>query len=205
VVAPRTPSVYRTRSYVLRRRIVTGLAGAALLLTGYGIGRWQDTPAPVALPPAATSAAVSPPSAAPPSQAPTPTVYQTLQAEAADALDGIQTQDTEDEGGGQNAGWIAGGDSLRFDDVDFGPVPATKLEARVASDGGDGGRMEIHIDSPEKTPVGVLTVTGTGGWQSWRTDVATITPVTGLHTVFLTFARDGGGEFVNVNCLLFEH
>jgi hypothetical protein len=208
VVAPRTPSVYRTRSYILRRRILTGLAGVALLLTGYGIGRWQDTPAPVSLPPAtsaAPAAAGASPSPAPSTQAPAPTVYQTLQAEAADALDGVQTQDTEDEGGGQNVGWIAPGDSLRFDDVDFGPVPATKLQARVASDGGDGGRMEIHIDSPEKAPVGVLSVTGTGGWQNWRTDVATISPVTGVHTVFLTFARDDGGEFLNLNWLLFEH
>src|SRR6185436_1328966 len=55
---PPVTSVYRTRSYVQRRRALLGLAGVVLLLTGYGIGRWQDTPAPVvpvAAPPAAAS------------------------------------------------------------------------------------------------------------------------------------------------------
>ena len=191
-----------------------GLAGVALVAVGYGLGRWQDTPAPaVALPPAASASAATSEPAAPPSsaapassQAQAPTVYQTLQAEAADALDGIQAQDTQDEGGGQNVGFIAPGDSMRFDNVAFGAVPATKLEVRVASDGGDGGQMAIHLDSPEQAPVGVLNVTSTGGWQTWRTDVVTLTkPVTGVHTVFLTFARNDGGEFVNINWLLFQH
>lgn len=193
---------------MLRRRVLFGLAGVALLSAGYGLGRWQDTPAssattdsPAA---AATTAAPVSPSAAPSSQAPVATVYPTLQAEAA-ALKGIQTQDTEDEGGGQNVGWIADGDSMRFDNVDFGAVPATKLEARVASDGGDGGRMEVRLDSPETAPVGTLKVTSTGGWQTWRTDVVSLTPVTGAHTVFLTFAREDDGEFLNLNWLLFRH
>ena len=209
VAPPPTPSVYRTRAYLVRRRVLIGLAGVALLAIGYGVGRWQDTPAPAtALPAPATAAATSePPSPSPsPSQAPTPTVYQTLQAEAANALEGIQTQDTQDEGGGQNVGWIAPGDSMRYDDFDFGAVPATKLEVRLASDGGDGGQMAIHVDSLEKTPVGVLNVTDTGGWQNWRTDVVALTtPVTGVHTVFLTFARNDGGEFLNINWLLFQH
>ena len=211
VAPPPAPSVYRTRAYVLRRRVLIGLAGVTLLAIGYGVGRWQDTPAPAAavLPPAtsaATSAPASPSAATATSQAPKPTVYRTLQAEAADALDGIQTQDTEDEGGGQNVGWIAPGDSMRYDDFDFGAVPATTLEVRVASDGGDGGQMAIHLDSPEQTPVGVLNVTSTGGWQNWRTDEVTLTtPVTGVHTVFLTFARNDDGEFVNINWLLFQH
>nr|WP_296065706.1 carbohydrate-binding protein [uncultured Actinoplanes sp.] len=197
------PSVYRTRSYVLRRRALIGLAGVALLLVGYGLGRWQDTPAPIEVtaPPSPSPSKEAAPTTSPP---PSPTVYQTMQAEAANALNGIQTQDTEDQGGGQNVGWIASGDSLRFDDVDFGPVPATQLEVRVASDA-DGGRMEVHIDSPEKPAVGALSVTRTGGWQSWRTDLVTLTPVTGTHTVFLTFVRPDGNEFLNVNWLLLKH
>jgi carbohydrate binding protein with CBM6 domain len=184
------------------------------LLVGYGIGRWQDTPADpvVALPPAPSAAASVPvssaapaaPAPAPTTEAPKPTVYPTLQAEAAQGQNGTQSQDTEDEGGGQNVGWIANGDSLRFDDFDFGPVPATQFEARVASDT-EGGRMEIHIDSPEQPAVGTMSVTKTGGWQNWRTDAGTITPVTGKHTVFLTFVRDNGDEFLNINWILFQH
>ena len=114
-------------------------------------------------------------------------------------------QATEDEGGGQNVGWIANGDSIRFDSYDFGPVPATKVDVRVASAADDGGRMDIRLDAPGATPVGTMRVTRTGDWQNWRTDEVTLTPVTGVHTVYLTFARDGDGEFVNLNWLQFRH
>jgi Carbohydrate binding module (family 6) len=196
----------------MRRRALTGLAGVALLLIGYGVGRWQDTPAPApaaAVPPTAPrpSVAASAPSVAPATSAPPkPTVYPTLQAESANALTGIQTQDTDDQGGGQNVGWIATGDSLRFDDVDFGPVAATKLLVRVASGTDDGGHMEVHLDGAGQPTVGVLTEGNTGGWQTWRTDEINLTsPVTGKHTVFFTFTGNKDGEFLNVNWLQFEH
>jgi len=190
----------------MRRRVLTGLAGVALLLIGYGIGRWQDTPAPAAAAPTPRPASSVPPSVAPTTTAPPrPTVYPTLQAETA-TLTGIQTQDTNDEGGGKNVGWISTGDSMRFDDFDFGPVPATKLLVRVASGTGDGGRMEMHLDDPAQAAVGVLNVTSTGDWQTWRTDeVALTTPVTGKHTVYFTFTGNKDSEFVNVNWLQFEH
>ena len=210
MVAPQpAPSVYRTRSFILRRRVLTGLAGVGLLLIGYGVGRWQDSPAPAAGPAAVLPRSVAPvaPSAvATTTTPPKPTVYPTLQAEAANALNGIQTQDTTDQGGGQNAGWIATGDSLRFDDLDFGPVAATKLLARVASGTDDGGRMEVHLDSLDQPAVGTLTEGNTGGWQNWRTDeISLSTPVTGKHTVFLTFTGNKDGEFLNLNWLQFEH
>jgi hypothetical protein len=200
-------SVYRTRSYVQRRRVLLGLAGVALLLTGYGIGRWQDTPTPVvaaATPAASPGPGSSAASAAPETPPPSPTVYRTLQAEAATELVGIEAQETEDEGGGQNVGFIAAGDSMRFAGFDFGPVPATQLEVRVASDA-DGGQMAVHLDSLDSPAVGTLTVTPTGGWQKWRTDVVTLTPVTGEHTVFLTFSRPDDRDFVNLNWLAFQH
>jgi hypothetical protein len=136
------------------------------------------------------------PSTAPPS----PIDHPTIQAESAAALNGVQTQDTEDEGGGQNVGFIASGDSMRLDGVDFGPVAPTQMEIRVASDGGT-GQMAVRIDSADAQPIGSLSVTPTGGWQQWRTDVVDLAPVTGRHTVFLTFARPDGNEFVNLNWL----
>ncbi len=141
---------------------------------------------------------------APSTTPPSPTVYRTLQAEAASELIGIQTQETEDEGGGQNVGWIAAGDSLRFTDFDFGEVPATQAEVRVASDA-DGGQMEIRLDALDSPVIGKLAVTRTGGWQTWRTDVVPLTPVTGVHTVYLTFVRPDANEFVNLNWLLFKN
>nr|WP_255645909.1 carbohydrate-binding protein [Actinoplanes polyasparticus] len=207
MVPPPSPAVYRTKAHRVRQRSLIALAGLGLVLAGYGLGRWQDTPAPAVASPVAVPSS-SPlsltPSAPPTSEAPTPTVYPRLEAEAADQLTGIEAQPTEDEGGGQNVGWIANGDQLRIDGVDFGPVAATKLDVRVASDA-EGGRMEIRLDGADRPAIGTLNVTRTGGWQKWRTDQVDIEPTTGEHTVFLVFVRDDGNEFVNVNWLQFVH
>jgi hypothetical protein len=208
LVAPAPqPSVYRTRAHRTRQRVLYALAAVGLVLLGYLLGRWQDTPAPAAapLPAAVTSApAEAPSAAAPTTEAPKPTVYPTLQAEAANGLDGVQAQDTSDEGGGQNVGFIAAGDAMRFDNFDFGPVPATTVDVRVSSDA-DGGQMEIRLDARDAEPIGTLRVTRTGGWQNWRTDEVTLTPVTGVHTIYLTFSRPDNQEFININWLKFGH
>jgi len=210
------PGVYHSRSRVTRNRLALAAAGLALVLLGYLIGRLQDGPDT----PAAAAAPVVPPPAAPvtpstePTTEPSPTptapapggidAYSAIQAEAASGQQGAQAQETEDEGGGQNVGWIGNGDWLRFDDVDFGDQPATKVALRVASDTDDrGGRIEVRVDSPANDPAGSLEIQDTGGWQEWETRTTEIKPTTGRHTVFITFARDGDGEFVNVNYFAF--
>ena len=212
------PGVYHSRSRVTRNRLALAAAGLALVLIGYLIGRLQggsDTPAIAAPPPAASATASPPPEPSPePSAAPTSAApslppgidaYRVIQAEAANGQQGTEFQDTEDEGGGKNAGWISNGDWLRFDDVDFGDTPATTFAARVASDVGDdrGGRMEIRIDSPGSEPVGTLDVADTDGWQNWQSRATDIRPTTGRHTVFITFAGEGDTEFMNLNYFAF--
>jgi hypothetical protein len=205
------PGVYHSRSRVTRNRLALAAAGLALVLLGYLIGRLQggsDTPAAAAPPPpapVATSDAPPPSPSAKPAPAPGGVdAYAVLQAEAADGRQGIESQETEDEGGGQNVGWIGNGDWLRFDDVEFGDQPATKFTARIASDTDDrGGRIEVRIDSPGNEPAGSLTIEDLDGWQNWESRTAAITPTTGRHTVFITFAREGDGEFVNLNYFSF--
>jgi hypothetical protein len=211
-----TPTLYHSRSRTARKRLLIIAAVLVLVLAGWLIGRLQgDSPAagssgPPSAPPPATSAEPSPtePSPTPPPAAPTGVdAYAILQAEKADGQNGVQPQDTEDKDGGQNIGWVANGDSLRFDDVNFGDTPATGLVARVASEVGDGvnGRMEIRIDSPTNPPVGSLPIESTGGWQTWRSQATDISAVTGVHTVFLTFAADRGDDFLNLNYVKFSH
>jgi hypothetical protein len=207
------PGVYHSRSRVTRNRLVLAAAGLALVLLGYLIGRLQggsETPAVAALPPVASSPAQPPTPSAEPSPSPTTPepggidAYSVIQAEAASGAQGTELQETEDEGGGQNAGWIGNGDWLRFDDVDFGDPAATKVAARVASDvDGTGGRIEVRLDSPGNAPAGTLEISDTGGWQDWESRRAEIRPTTGRHTVFITFARDGDGDFLNLNYLSF--
>ncbi|MEU4219846.1 carbohydrate-binding protein [Actinoplanes sp. NPDC026623] len=210
------PGVYRSRSRVTRNRLALAAAGLALVLLGYLIGRLQggsDSPAAAALPPASAPASTAPepepePSSAPPTTeaaAPGLDAYSVLQAEAASGQQGTEVQDTEDEGGGQNVGWIGNGDWLRFDDVDFGDTPATGFAARIASDAGDGGhgRIEIRIDSPANPPVGTLATGETDGWQNWASRKTEIAATTGRHTVFLVFAADNGDDFLNINYFAF--
>lgn len=212
--------MYHSRSRVTRNRIALAAAGLALLSLGYVIGRLQDSPGDPASPAAAAAPAPVASTAAPapsapssePSAAPTPPApvggtdaYTVIQAESATNQQGTEAEDTEDEGGGRNVGWINNGDWLRFDQVNFGTTPAARFAARVASDVGDGvtGQLEIRLDSPGSPPVGSLTVGNLGGWQDWQTQSTVITPVTGTHTVFLTFACQTDTEFLNLNYFAF--
>ncbi len=188
------------------------------MLVGYGLGRWQgastdpvvaaqatSTKAPLAAgAPSVTTSTSGNSATASSASTPAPADYPTLRAAAASGQNGTKSQDTQDLGGGRNVGWIANGDSLRFDGFDFGSVPATRFEARLASDE-NGGSIEIHLDSPTQPAIGTLSVTRTGGWQSWRTDAGKITLVTGVHTVFLIFVRNDNKEFVNINWIHFQH
>jgi hypothetical protein len=215
MTTPPTPTVYQSRSRTTRKRLLIVAAVLVLVLAGWLIGRLQGgSPAsgssgPPSAPPPATSAEPSPtePSPSPTPAAPTGVdAYKDLQAEGAAGQNGVQAQDSEDKGGGQNIGWVANGDSLRFDDVNFADTPATGLVARVASAVGDGvnGRMEIRIDSATNPPVGSLPIASTGGWQTWRSQATDISAVTGVHTVFLTFAADRGDDFLNLNYIKFS-
>jgi hypothetical protein len=217
---PPPPGVYRSRSSTTRRRALTIAAALALVLLGYLIGRLQgfgtpangsaSAPAPASSAPA-RSAAPAPSSAAPAPTSAAPTTpagvdaYEPLQAELASAAQGTQTEDTSDDGGGKDVGYINSGDQLRFDQVNFGATAATKLIARVSSDSDNGGRMEIRLDTPTNQPVATAQVTKTGGWQNWQTVTASCSAVTGLHTVFVTFANDAGDEFMNLNYFSFAH
>ncbi|GGK80005.1 hypothetical protein GCM10012284_12490 [Mangrovihabitans endophyticus] len=129
--------------------------------------------------------------------------YQPIQAEAFADKNGIDVQDTEDAGGGQNVGWINNGDWLRYDQINFGDQPPVQFVARVAVAAQAPGRIEVRMDALDAAPLATLNTTNTGGWQNWRTDVTPMTAVTGVHTVFLTFGNDKPDDFVNVNYFQF--
>jgi beta-glucanase (GH16 family) len=148
----------------------------------------------------------------PPPTSPPPTggardAYGTIQAESFNAQSGTQVEACADSGGGQDVGWIANGDWLRFDGVNFGSIPATQFVGRVASGaaGGISGLVEVRLDSLGSAPIGSFAIANTGGWQSWRTVPANISAVTGTHTVYITFTSGQPADYVNVNWLTFGH
>jgi hypothetical protein len=131
--------------------------------------------------------------------------YGTIQAESYAAQSGTALETTTDTDGGQDVGYIANGDWLRYDSVAFGTTAATQFRARVASGiaGGASGLVEVRLDSLTATPVGSFALGTTGGWQTWQTVPTNISAVTGTHTVYLTFTSGQSADFVNVNWFTF--
>jgi Carbohydrate binding module (family 6) len=160
-----------------------------------------------------TSGSTTPTTAPPTSAAPSPTTgggtgaYGTIQAESYNAQSGTQTETTMDTGGGLDVGWIANGDWLQFNNVDFGSTAARQFYGRVASgaSGGASGLVEVRLDSRSNAPIGSFAVGNTGGWQTWRTVPANITAVTGTHTVYITFTSGQPADYLNINWLTFGH
>jgi hypothetical protein len=134
------------------------------------------------------------------------TARSTIQAEAANAQSGTATESTTDTGGGQDVGWIANGDWLRFDNVDFSSTAATQFTARVASGAATGvsGLVQVRLDSVSGPVAASFAVANTGGWQSWRSVPANLSATTGTHTVYVTFASGQPADFVNLNWLTFS-
>jgi hypothetical protein len=149
----------------------------------------------------------SPPPPPPPPPPGGVSAYSTIQAESYSAQSGTQTEPCQDSGGGSDVGWIAGGDWLQFNQVDFGSSAATQFLARVASGaaGSVSGLVEVRLDSRDNAPVGSFAIANTGGWQSWRTVPTNMTGVTGQHTVYITFTSGQPADFVNVNWFTFAH
>lgn len=133
--------------------------------------------------------------------------YAATRAESFDAQTGIQLEATVDHGGagGSHIGFIARGDQVRYDNVDFGARTPVNLEARVASGlhHGATGTVEVRVDTPTAAPIARFAIASTGGWQSWVTKATPVTAITGRHTVYLTFASDQHEDFVNISWFRF--
>jgi hypothetical protein len=147
----------------------------------------------------------TPPPTTPPPTGGTRNAYATIEAESYNGQGGTQTEACSE--GGSDVGWIANGDWLQFNNVDFGGSPAHQFSARVASGaaGGVSGLVEVRLDSRSNAPIGSFAIANTGGWQSWRTVPANIGATTGVHTVYLTFTSGQPADFVNVNWFTFAH
>jgi hypothetical protein len=129
----------------------------------------------------------------------------TTRAESFTSSHGIDTEPCSDVGGGRDVGWIANGDWLHFDGIDFGSG-ISQFKARVASGAPEGvsGLVKVVLDDRTAAPVASVTVANTGGWQSWKTIPANMSTVAGRHNVFLVFESGQPKDFVNVNWFTFS-
>ena len=132
-----------------------------------------------------------------------PNAYGVTQAEASSSQSGTQTEPTSDTGGGLNVGWIAPGDWLAYNGIDFGSPTALSVTTRIASGTTATGTIQYRLDSTTGPIIATVAVSNTGGWQSWTSRVTTLSgSATGVHTLYLTFTGSGG-DFVNINWFQF--
>ncbi len=144
--------------------------------------------------------------APPPVQPAPPNAYGHIEAELFSAQSGVSLEDCTDTGGGKDVGNVAPGDWLEYDYVDFGSVPASRFLARYASNlpSGMTGQFQLRLDASSNAPVAVAAMSSTGGWQNWQlASVPVNPPVTGRHTVYLTFGSSSGWEIANLNWFSF--
>jgi hypothetical protein len=106
---------------------------------------------------------------------------------------GIKTENTSDNGGGQNVGYINHGDFVEYN-INAASTGQYDLDFRVAS-ATSGGKITI---SSNGSTVGSINVAGTGGWQTWTTLNTRVNLPAGAQTLRLDFSGAGAYLF-NVN------
>ena len=122
--------------------------------------------------------------------------YQRTEAETIAWNKGITTEVCSAADGpvsNLNVTGIDNGDWLAVSNADFGDNGAKSFKANVAST--VGGKIEIHLDSPEGQLIGTLNVSPTGGAQTWQTVETDVTNVKGVHSIFFKFVGAGTNLF----------
>jgi hypothetical protein len=106
--------------------------------------------------------------------------YNQIEAEDADASNGITIAGTDDVGSGDNVDSIQAGDWLRFDRVNFSEDTNLFL-ARVWSSAAM--NIEVRLDSPAAAPVATIPVPNQS--STWKTVSAALSGVTGIRDVYI--------------------
>ncbi|MCK8521757.1 glycosyl hydrolase family 8 [Aquimarina sp. D1M17] len=111
---------------------------------------------------------------------------------------GVDIQNTTDNGGGTNVGWIANGEWLEYTigNVNSGNYD---IEIRVAANNGNTKGVNVLLDNQN---LGSVSIGNTGGWQSWTTLSINNVDVSGGANKVLRLNFSGGS--FNVNWIRFS-
>ena len=113
-------------------------------------------------------------------------------ADANDPGPGVDLQPTADAGGGQNVGWVRGGEWLKY--VVDAKTGRYDLRLRVAKATAGAGSLRVSLGGEI---LGTANVSPTGGWQSWKTVTLPDVDVTGGEGLELRLDVLGGGFNLN--------
>jgi len=95
------------------------------------------------------------------------------------------TQNAPCSEGGECIGFILDGHWVTYQNVDFKNA-TEQLEIRAAS-ASRGGIIELRLDAQDGQLLGACSVPNTGGWQSWESFTAKVSPLGGVKTLCLVF------------------
>ncbi len=97
--------------------------------------------------------------------------------------------------GGQNLKNLTNGSYIVFNNVNLNG--STGCVARVAS-GGNGGTIQLRLDSTTGTLIGTCTVSPTGDWEEWTNSDCTLSGASGYHNLYLVFTGGSGQTLFNL-------
>ena len=109
-------------------------------------------------------------------------------------MQGVQTEDTSDVGGGKNAGYIDTGDWMSYPEVTIPSTGTYRVEYRVASRSSGGGSLQLEKAGGTQV-YGIVSIPNTGGWQNWQTVSHTVNLNAG--SIAFGIKAIGGGWNIN--------
>ena len=119
---------------------------------------------------------------------PTPTPASTLiEAENYSSMSGVGVENTSDEGGGKNVGYLDAGDRLTYNGVNFPSTGSYRIEYRVASPNGGSLAADLSGQALGST----VPLPATGGWQKWQTISQTVNITAGTYNLGLRAVAGG--------------
>ena len=113
---------------------------------------------------------------------------------------GVEVEETTDDTGSYDIGYVTDGATMYYKNVSFGTGVST-VNVRVASNG-NGGTIEFHLDSATGTLLGTAKLPNTGGYQTWQTVNTPVSTATGTHDLYMVI--HGSGGIGNVNWFQFQ-
>jgi serine/threonine protein kinase len=137
---------------------------------------------------------------------PTGSAYEVIEAEKA-GWSGRPFSTTSYQGV-TFAGPLMSGHVVRFDQVDFGALPAGEVSARFRTSVPPtaNASISVRLISPVGEKIGQINVADLKGDSAWKTvPVKLVRDVSGVHNVYLVISSDTGGEALQLDWIQFHH
>jgi predicted esterase len=110
-----------------------------------------------------------------------------IEAESYSQMNGIQTENTPDAGGGSNVGWIEPGDWMDYN-VNVAASADYTVNFRIAA---PAANSQLQLRKADGSVLTTVTIPATGGYQTWATISATV-PLTAGNQVLRVYGVTAG-------------